>query len=78
MRRGGKTGKGAFGSSGVGALTALHLVAHVTTVVPAVTLQLFGDADTRSAGELVGASCSQDREEGGNRGGKKKRRERRC
>lgn len=46
-------------------LTALYLVAHITTIVPAITLQLFADADARSAGKLIGASCSHTPEKHG-------------
>lgn len=37
-------------------LTTLHLVAHITTVVPAVTLQIFWDAPSIIAGKLIGTS----------------------
>lgn len=49
-------------------LTALHLVAHVATVVPAVTLSVFGDAHARVAGELIWAGCVK-REKMKERGG---------
>lgn len=52
-KRGGKTEK-CFGQV---ELTAIHLIAHVATVIPAITLQLFSDADARCAGKLIGASC---------------------
>lgn len=38
-------------------LTALHLVAHVATIVPAVTLSVFRDAHAGVAGELIWAGC---------------------
>lgn len=56
---GGKTEKVWLGQA---ELTALHLVAHIATVVPAVTVQVFCDADARVAGELIGASCMKTRE----------------
>lgn len=61
-----------------GELTALHLIAHITAVVPAITLQLFGDADARAAGELFGASCSQKQRKGKRKGAeeRKKKKER--
>lgn len=43
-------------------LTALHLVTHITTVVPAITLQLSCNANARCAGKLAGASCSENGE----------------
>lgn len=56
-----------------GELTALHLVAHVPAVVPAITLQVFVDADASGTGKHVGAGCSPNqRKEGGSR--EKKRR----
>lgn len=58
MRRGGKTDKEKSAVGSNGGLTALHLIAHITAVIPAITLQFFGDADARITGELHGASCS--------------------
>lgn len=38
-------------------LTALHLVAHIAAVIPAITLEVFRDAQPGIAGELIWASC---------------------
>lgn len=46
-----------------GELTALHLIAHISTVVPAITLQLIRDAHAGLACKLFGASCSHCTEE---------------
>lgn len=57
-----------------GELTALHLVAHVPAVVPAITLQLFVDADATGTGKLVGTCCSPNqRKERGSRETEKKK-----
>lgn len=37
-------------------LTTLHLVAHIAAVVPAVTLQILRDANSRITGKLIGTS----------------------
>lgn len=38
-------------------LTALHLVAHIAAVIPAITLLVFRDAHAGIAGKLIWASC---------------------
>lgn len=52
-------GRGEEGREEAGSveLTALHLVAHVAAVVPAVTLSVFRDAHAGVAGELIWAGC---------------------
>lgn len=51
-----------FGAAPVGLrgeLTALRFVTQIATVVPAIAVQFFLDADATGACKFVGASCSQ-------------------
>ena len=67
-----------------GELTALLLIAHIATVVPAVTLKIFCNAKARPTGEFSRASCSritekrEGTEEKGHKDGNDKLSEREC
>ena len=53
----------------LGQLTAFGLVAHIATVIPAVALQLFTDADARVTSKHVGTSCKTGKRWRESRGG---------